>query len=89
MTESAGPHAPKNTAPRPLALCLEDLSPHAGAYRFMQCVAVPGRVPGLRIDREGAIRWLGDQDVAIRVTKAVIKKKADPREKTGAAVPPK
>lgn len=31
----------------------------------------------------------GDQDVAIRVTKAVIKKKADPREKTGAAVPPK
>jgi hypothetical protein len=48
----------------PLAICIEDLEPSSPAVRYLRCVAVPGRRPGLRIDRAGAVLWRSDDDVA-------------------------
>jgi hypothetical protein len=45
------------TQPRPLAICLEDLAAPAEATRFLTCVAIPGRAPGLTIADSGAVRW--------------------------------
>ncbi|MBN1774203.1 MAG: hypothetical protein JXB32_23290 [Deltaproteobacteria bacterium] len=47
--------------PRPLAICLEDLEPGAGRPRYLRCVAVVGREPGLRLDGAGAVLWKSDE----------------------------
>ena len=41
--------------PQPLALCIEDLS--LPTPRFVRCVAVGGRQPGLRIGLDGEVQW--------------------------------
>jgi hypothetical protein len=49
--------------PQPLAICLED--PDAAVdRRFLRCVAVPGRRPGLRVDAAGAVLWRSDERAA-------------------------
>ncbi|MBN1772843.1 MAG: hypothetical protein JXB32_16350 [Deltaproteobacteria bacterium] len=44
--------------PKPMSVCLEQLD--RGDDRFLRCVAVPGRGPGLRLDADGAVRWRED-----------------------------
>jgi hypothetical protein len=41
----------------PLSLCLEDKNASPGDDRYMQCVALPGRTPGLCITSLGRIGW--------------------------------
>lgn len=43
--------------PEPLAICLEDLGAPLEAPRFLRCVVVVGREPGLRLDASGAVVW--------------------------------
>jgi hypothetical protein len=50
--------------PEPLAICIEDLEPRSGALRYLRCVAVVGRQPGLRFDAAGAVLWRSDAGVA-------------------------
>ncbi|MBI5499230.1 MAG: hypothetical protein HY907_03235 [Deltaproteobacteria bacterium] len=50
--------------PTPLAVCLEDLDARSPGERYLRCVAVPGRQPGLRVDPAGAVLWRGDGPVA-------------------------
>ena len=50
--------------PRPWAICLEDLEPGAGRPRYLRCVAVVGREPGLRVDGAGAVLWKSDEAAA-------------------------
>jgi hypothetical protein len=40
---------------KPMSICLEQLD--RGDDRFLRCVAVPGRGPGLRLGADGAVRW--------------------------------
>jgi hypothetical protein len=47
-----------------LALCLEDLDTAEGDCRYVQCVALAGRGPGLRVDRNARPLWNSEQDVA-------------------------
>ena len=49
--------------PQPLAICLEDLAA-APAARYLRCVALAGRQPGLRLDAHGDASWQCDGDVA-------------------------
>jgi hypothetical protein len=42
---------------RPLAICLEDLQAGSSGRRYLRCVAVVGRAPGLRVDGAGAVWW--------------------------------
>jgi len=48
----------------PLAICIEDLEPRSPGTRYLRCVALPGRRPGLRIDRAGEVLWQSDENVA-------------------------
>lgn len=41
---------------KPLAICIEDLNAPAET-KFIQCVALPGRQPGLRLDQTGGVLW--------------------------------
>lgn len=50
--------------PAPLSLCLESTNGAPGAQRFLRCVAVPGRQPGLRLGADGAVHWRDQQTVA-------------------------
>jgi hypothetical protein len=50
--------------PEPLAICIEDLDPRTPGDRYLRCVAVPGRRPGLRVDRAGRVLWKSDEAVA-------------------------
>ncbi|MBI5501771.1 MAG: hypothetical protein HY907_16125 [Deltaproteobacteria bacterium] len=50
--------------PKPIAVCLEDPGARAEAERFLRCVAVPGRRPGLRIDPAGAVTWCSEAPAA-------------------------
>jgi hypothetical protein len=43
--------------PKPIAICIEDLDALAEA-RFLQCVALTGRQPGLRLEVGGEVTWL-------------------------------
>lgn len=53
--------------PKPIAVCLEEL--REGEGRFLRCVAVPGRGPGLRLASDGAVRWRdGDAGCALCVS---------------------
>jgi hypothetical protein len=49
---------------RPLAICLEDLQPRASDERYLRCVAVVGRAPGLRVAGGGAVLWRDETDTA-------------------------
>ncbi|NMC71333.1 MAG: hypothetical protein GYA57_14880, partial [Myxococcales bacterium] len=40
---------------KPMSVCLEEL--REGEGRFLRCVALPGRGPGLRLGPDGAVRW--------------------------------
>lgn len=44
-----------------LALCIEDLDADNPNERYVQCVAVPGRAPGLRLDPRGQPLWRVEQ----------------------------
>jgi hypothetical protein len=43
--------------PKPMAICIEDLDPESEASRYIRCVAVGGRQPGLRLDEAGRVLW--------------------------------
>jgi hypothetical protein len=49
--------------PAPLAICLEDLAPSSRSERYLRCVALAGRQPGLRLAPDGTVAWRGDGDV--------------------------
>ncbi len=44
----------------PLAICIEDLDAESRSGQYVQCVALPGRQPGLRLDAEGRVTWLNE-----------------------------
>jgi hypothetical protein len=46
--------------PEPIAICIEDLGASASSGRYLRCVALPGRQPGLRLDAAGAVLWRDD-----------------------------
>ncbi|MBI5487540.1 MAG: hypothetical protein HY905_09420 [Deltaproteobacteria bacterium] len=46
--------------PKPIAICVEDTAAADAAGRYLRCVALPGRQPGLRIDAGGQVRWRGE-----------------------------
>ena len=48
---------------KPLAICIEDVGSQAKT-RYMRCVALPGRQPGLRLDEVGQVVWRSDDGVA-------------------------
>ncbi len=50
--------------PKPLAICIEDLNAPSKASKYLQCVALPGRQPGLRLDEAGHALWLSEKAVA-------------------------
>ncbi|MBI5499047.1 MAG: hypothetical protein HY907_02315 [Deltaproteobacteria bacterium] len=50
--------------PKPLAICIEDLEPRDEGRRYLRCVAVVGRRPGLRVTGAGAVIWRSDDGVA-------------------------
>lgn len=50
--------------PKPKALCLERIGASAKTPRFLGCVAVPGREPGLRLNAQGETAWRNDESVA-------------------------
>jgi hypothetical protein len=43
--------------PEPIALCIEDLEAEEGPARFLRCVALVGRGPGLRLTAAGEVAW--------------------------------
>lgn len=43
--------------PVPLAICLEDLDALDASARYLRCVALVGRQPGLRVDAGGQVVW--------------------------------
>ena len=50
--------------PRPLAICIEDLEAQPGEPRYVRCVAVSGREPGLRLGTRGEVLWKSDEDAS-------------------------
>ncbi len=48
--------------PKPLAICIEDLAPASEAERYLRCVAVSGRQPGLRLDSQGTVLWQSEEE---------------------------
>jgi hypothetical protein len=48
----------------PCSLCLEDLTVDDLDRRFLRCVALPGRQPGLRLHTDGSVGWQTSQDIA-------------------------
>jgi len=50
--------------PTPMAICLEDPGARAPGERYLQCVAVVGRQPGLRVDRGGTVLWRSEEAAA-------------------------
>ncbi len=49
--------------PKPLAICIEDMDAQAG-NKYLRCVALPGRQPGLRLDEAGGVLWQSDDGVS-------------------------
>jgi multiple sugar transport system substrate-binding protein len=49
---------------KPLAICIEDLDAQSQSSRYIRCVALPGRQPGLRLDEAGRVLWQSDDDVS-------------------------
>jgi hypothetical protein len=54
----------EDVMPKPLAVCLEDLDAATPGERYLRCVALAGRQPGLRVDGAGAVLWRSDEAVA-------------------------
>ena len=50
--------------PTPQAICIEDLNATDPNARYLRCVALGGRQPGLRLDRGGQALWRSDEDLA-------------------------
>ncbi len=50
--------------PSPCSLCLEDLLAKDPDDRYLRCVALPGRQPGLRLHTDGSVGWKTDTNVA-------------------------
>jgi hypothetical protein len=44
---------------KPIAICIEDLD----STKYIRCVALPGRQPGLRLDEAGKVLWQSDDGV--------------------------
>ena len=44
-------------APRPIAICIEDMAASPDSIRYTQCTVAPGDAPGLALDRQGALLW--------------------------------
>ena len=49
--------------PKPMAICIEDLDSQSKT-RYLRCVALPGRQPGLRLDKAGSVLWQSDDGVS-------------------------
>jgi hypothetical protein len=49
--------------PKPMAICIEDLDPQSKT-RYLRCVALPGRQPGLCLDRAGSVLWQNENGVS-------------------------
>lgn len=50
--------------PAPQQICIEDLRSSTPDARYLRCVAVAGRAPGLRVDARGRVLWRSDDAVA-------------------------
>ena len=50
--------------PGPQAICIEDLHATDESSRYLRCVALAGRQPGLRLDQHGQVLWKGDEQRA-------------------------
>ncbi len=50
--------------PKPMAICIEDVDAKSEETRFLRCVAVCGREPGLRVDATGKVLWRSDDKAA-------------------------
>ena len=46
------------------AICLEDLQARSESERYLRCVALPGRQPGLGIRADGTVLWKADAALA-------------------------
>jgi hypothetical protein len=51
--------------PKPIAICIEDLRAGSDSTRYLQCVALVGDHPGLRIDPGGEIQWQPERDARL------------------------
>jgi hypothetical protein len=49
--------------PKPLAICIEDMDSESET-KYMRCVALAGRQPGLRLDEAGRVLWRSDESAA-------------------------
>ena len=49
--------------PKPIAICIEDLDAASVASKYVRCVALPGREPGLGLDLHGAVSWQSEEPV--------------------------
>ncbi len=49
--------------PKPIAICIEDMDAQA-KNKYLRCVALPGRQPGLRLDEAGGVLWQSDDGVS-------------------------
>lgn len=49
--------------PTPIAICIERIGAPPGAARFIRCVALVGRQPGLRLGADGEPLWQTDDPV--------------------------
>ena len=49
--------------PKPLAICIEDVGAQSET-KYMRCVALPGRQPGLRLGETGQVLWRSDEGVS-------------------------
>jgi hypothetical protein len=47
-----------------MAICIEDLRPSSPSDRYLRCVAVPGRRPGLGLRADGVVVWRNDDRLA-------------------------
>ena len=48
---------------KPIAICIEDLDDQSKT-KYLRCVALPGRQPGLRLDEVGRVLWQSDDGVS-------------------------
>jgi hypothetical protein len=50
--------------PQPLAICIEDVLETRSEARYLRCVALPGRQPGLRLGGGGEVLWRSEDTLA-------------------------
>jgi hypothetical protein len=49
---------------KPLAICIEDLDAESRTEKYVRCVALVGRQPGLRLDEAGRVVWRSEEGTA-------------------------